>query len=530
MDTHKVLIADNLSEAGVEAFNRFEQLEATKKTGLSEDELVEIIPEYSALVVRSATQVTERIMEAATELKAVGRAGVGVDNIDVDAATRQGILVMNTPDGNTISTAEHAFSLLVSTARHIPQAHASMSDHKWERKAFTGVELYGKTLAILGMGRIGTEIARRAIAFGMRVAAYDPYLSASRARGLQVELFESLDELVAQADFITMHMPLTPETQHMVNAERLKLVKEGVRIVNCARGGLIDEAALADALKNGKVAAAALDVYETEPPDENFPLWNAPNLVMTPHLGASTAEAQENVGIEIAENLAAYLIDGVIKNAVNMPSIDSKTLAVIGPYLDLGGKLGRFVSQIAPPRCETLSINYSGKVSSVDTKSVTRNIVYGYLQMMGDQRVNPINALSYADSLGIRVKETRNEAGGEYTDLIEVTAGKDDQTMRVAGTFFGVSPRIVMVNERHVEGRPEGNLILFENEDRPGIVGSVGSTMGKHGVNIARMSLSRNQIGGKALTILNIDSEPPRELIEELKGLAGIFSVYTVGL
>ncbi len=530
MDKHKILIADNLSQAGIDAFTRFPELEVTVNKGLSEDELVQIIPDYSAIVVRSATQVTGRILEAGSALKAVGRAGVGVDNIDVDAATRNGIIVMNTPDGNTISTAEHGFSLLVSVARKIPHANASVFERKWERKKFVGVELYGKTLAVLGMGRIGTEIARRAIAFGMRVAAYDPYLSASRARSLQVELFEDLDALVAEADFITMHMPLTKETHHIVDERRIGLMKDGVRIINCARGGLIAEDALANALESGKVAGAALDVFENEPPDDAFPAWNAPNLVLTPHLGASTAEAQENVGIEIAENLAAFLLDGTIKNAVNMPSIDSKTLAVIGPYLNLGTDLGKFLSQIAPPRCETLNINYSGKVSSVDTKSVTRNIVYGYLQMMGDARVNPINAMATADSLGISIKESRDKAQGEYTDLIQVSAGVGDEVISASGTFFGASPRIVMVNERHVEARIEGNLILFENEDRPGIVGAVGTAMAKHGVNIARMSLSRNQVGGKALTILNVDSAPDEVLVKELNALDGIFGVKVVEL
>ena len=292
---------------------------------------------------------------------------MGVDNVDVDAATRRGVIVMNTPGGNTVSTAEHAFSLLVSIARNIPQAHASMKAGKWDRKSFEGVELHGKTIGIFGMGRIGTEVARRVMAFGMRAIAYDPYLSPSRARSLQVELFEDLDQVLAQSDFVTMHMPLTAETKHLMNADRIAKMKRGARIVNCARGGLVDEKALFDALQSGQIAAAALDVYETEPPPAEFPLRTLSNIVFTPHLGASTAEAQESVGIEIAEAIRSVLLEGVIRNAVNVPNIDAKTLAVIAPYLAFGEKLGRFLRQVAPKRCEMLSINYSGKVNEFET-------------------------------------------------------------------------------------------------------------------------------------------------------------------
>src|SRR6188474_1359220 len=340
MNKPKVLVADPISERGVNELAAGGFLEVTVKTGLKEDQLLEIIGEFSALVVRSQTKATARLIEAAKQLKVIGRAGVGVDNVDVDAATKRGVIVMNTPGGNTISTAEHAFSLMVSTARSIPQADASMRAGKWDRKSFEGVELYNKTLAVLGMGRIGTEVARRAIAFGMRVLAYDPYLSASRARSLQVELIESLDDIVPQADFITLHMPLTAETKHMLNKQRLASVKKGVRIINCARGGLIDEAALIEALKSKHVAAAALDVFEDEPPPADAEIRKVPNLVLTPHLGASTAEAQEGVGLEIAEQIRAVLLSGEVRNAVNAPSIDAKTLAIIGPHLALGEKLG----------------------------------------------------------------------------------------------------------------------------------------------------------------------------------------------
>jgi D-3-phosphoglycerate dehydrogenase len=370
-----VLVADAISPRGVQALQGAGELEVDVQTGLGEEALTKVIAPYAGLVVRSQTKVTAQVLAVAKSLKVVGRAGVGVDNVDVDAATRGGVIVMNTPGGNTISTAEHAFSLLVSIARNIPQAHASVKAGKWDRKRFEGVELSGKTIAILGMGRIGTEIARRAIAFGMRPIAYDPYLSPTRARSLQVELFDDLDELLGQADFVTLHLPLSAETKHLLDAERLAKLKQGARVVNCARGGLVDESALYAALKNGQVAAAALDVFETEPPPADFPLRDLPNVVFTPHLGASTVEAQEGVGIEIAEAIRSVLLDGVIRNAVNVPNIDAKTLALIRPYLEFGEKLGRFVRQIGPKRCDQLTINYSGKVNDVETTPITRSVL-----------------------------------------------------------------------------------------------------------------------------------------------------------
>lgn len=530
MDVPKVLVADPVSESGVKELRGNGELDVTVRTGLKEDALLEIIPEFSALVVRSQTKATARLIGAASKLRVIGRAGVGVDNVDVDAATRRGIIVMNTPGGNTISTAEHAFSLLMSIARSIPQAHATMRAGRWDRKSFEGVELHGKTLAVIGMGRIGTEVARRAMAFGMRVLAYDPYLSASRARTLQVELIESLDDLIPRADFITLHMPATPETHHMLNAERLAKAQRGVRIINCARGGLIDESALADALKSGQVAAAALDVYETEPPPVEFPLRDLPNLVMTPHLGASTAEAQESVGIEIAQAIRAALLEGEIRNAVNMPSVDAKTLAVIRPYLELGEKLGKFLSQIAPKRCDRLNINFSGKVSEVDTTPLTRAVLKGYLEAAGGSEVNQVNALSFAETIGLRVTESRESVPGDFTELIEASASCGDQTVSVAGTFFGATPRIVKINDRHVEAKPSGVLLLLENRDRPGIVGFVGTLLGDHKVNIAGMALSRNEIGGMALTVLNLDTTPPQALLDELTGVEDVHSARVIAL
>ncbi len=530
MQPPKVLIADSISQRGGDELARDGALEVTIKTGLNETELVEIIPPFSALVVRSQTKVTADVLKAASNLRVVGRAGVGVDNVDVEAATRRGVVVLNAPGGNTISTAEHAFSLLLNVARKIPQADATVRGGKWDRKNLEGVELYNKTLGIIGMGRIGSDLSRRAIAFGMRVIACDPYLSATRARSLQVELAEELDDLLATSDFISLHTPLTSETRHILNAARLQKTKPGVRIVNCARGGLIDETALANALQNGHVAAAALDVFEIEPLPGDSLLRSAPNLILTPHLGASTAEAQESVGIEIAQSIRAALLEGTIRNAVNMPNLDAKTLAIIGPHLRFGEKLGRFLSQIAPKRVDTLNVNYSGKVNEVDTTAITRSILKGFLQIAGGTDINEVNAPAFAESLGLKVTESRLSALGDYTDLLELSATAEGKTVSVGGAFFGVTPRIVSINSRPVEARPHGVVLVLENTDRPGMVGRIGTLLGNHGVNIATMSLSRNQAGGTALTVLNLDTAPEEALLEQIRASEDIHSAQVIEL
>jgi len=526
----KVLVADAISQRGVDELTRHGTLEVSTHFKLSTDKLIEIIPQFAALIVRSETKVTGDVLNAGKKLRVVGRAGVGVDNVDVETATRRGVLVLNAPGGNTVSTAEHAFSLLLNAARKIPQADASLRAKKWSRKDFEGVELYNKTLGIIGMGRIGSELSRRAIAFGMRVVAYDPYLSASRARSLQVELIEELDELLAVADFISLHTPLTNETRHLFDAGRLSKTRRGVRIINCARGGLIDETALAAALQDRHVAAAALDVFEIEPLPEDSPLRDAPNLILTPHLGASTAEAQEGVGLEIAQSIRAALLEGTIRNAVNMPSLDAKTLSIIGPHLRFGEKLGRFLSQVAPRRVEELKINYSGKVNELDTGPITRAVLKGFLQNAGGAEVNEVNAPAFAESLGLKITETRVSALGDYTDLLELSADAEGKTVSVGGAFFGATPRIVSVNSRPVEARPHGVILVLENTDRPGIVGRVGTLLGEHNVNIATMSLSRNQAGGTALTVLNLDNAPSEKLLQIIRASEDIQSAQVVQL
>ncbi|MCB1065166.1 MAG: phosphoglycerate dehydrogenase [Verrucomicrobiae bacterium] len=532
MPAYKVLVADPIAEKGIEELRAAPEIEVDIKLGLSEEELIALAPSYAAIIVRSGVKITGPVIEAgAGVLKAIGRAGVGVDNIDIPVATKNGVVVMNTPAGNTISTAEHAFTLMMSLARHIPQAHRSVIDGRFKegRKAYKGVELYQKTLAILGMGRIGSEFARRAMAFGMRVVAYDPYLAASRAKSMRVELCDTVDEAVAEADFITLHMPKTKETAHLINAERIAKMKPGVRIINCARGGLIDEKALLAGIESGQVAGAALDVFEVEPPAEDEPLLLREEMVFTPHLGASTEEAQENVGIEIAIAIRDTLLSGTVVNAVNMPNIDEQTLAEIGPYLKLAETLGRLIGQIAPNQPDFFRINYSGKVGDVDTTLITRSALKGYLEVgAGEGSANYLNAPAMAEDRGIRVTESRPADTCEFTDLIEVVVGNSGEEASVAGTFFGSQPRIVKLRERFIEAAPEGTLLLLENTDAPGIVGRVGQWLGDHGINIASMSLSRNQVGGRALSVLNLDSAPGEEVIAGLEKIEGIHEARSV--
>ncbi len=396
---------------------------------------------------------------------------------------------------------------------------------KWDRKSFEGTELCGKTLGIVGMGRIGGEVARRAIAFGMNVIAYDPYLVLSRARSLQVELADDLAYLLTRSDFITVHMPLTPETKNILNAETLAKCKKGVRMINCARGGLINEADLMEALKSGQVGGAAIDVYEQEPPPADLPFRSLPNVVLTPHLAASTAEAQESVGVEIAQAISEYLVSGTVNNAVNVPNVDSRTLELIRPYLSLGEKLGRLLAQIAPNRIETLTIRYSGKVSEGETVPITRSVLKGLLSHCSETAINEVNAPRTAKNLGINVREVKSAEVGEFTDLITVQASKGDVGYEVGATLYGARPRIVRLNGHSLEAMPEGILMLVENKDRPGMMGWIGTLLAKHKINIGSMSLSRGEEGGYALSVYNLDSLPSAETIKEIEADSGILSV-----
>ncbi|MFV0415692.1 MAG: phosphoglycerate dehydrogenase [Chthoniobacterales bacterium] len=524
----KVLVADPIAPRGIEELKNCEELDVLVQTGLSEDEIIKIAPELSAIVVRSQTKITAKIFDAAPNLKVVGRAGVGVDNVDVPSATSHGVIVMNTPGGNTISTAEHAFSLMMSLARNIPQADASVKANRWDRKKYQGVELYGKTLGILGMGRIGSEIASRALAFGMKVCAYDPYLSATKAKTLQVELVENLDDLLPKCDFLTLHMPLTAETKHMLDTRRLALCKKGVRIINCARGGLVEETALAEALASTQVAGAALDVFETEPPTAELPILQQERAVFTPHLGASTTEAQENVGIEIAEAIRAILLFGEVRNAVNVPSIDAKTLETLGPWIDFCQRLGAFLGQLSPKRVEKLRVRFSGKIGERDLTPLTRSVLTGFLRHIGGAEINQVNAPARAGDLGISIVESRHSEPGEFSEWIEASVESGNGTASVRGTFFGRTPRVVIINERFVEAKPEGVVLIIENTDAPGIVGQVGTALAEDKVNIASMSLSRNEIGGTALTVLNLDSRPSDDMLTRLVDTKSILSAKVI--
>ena len=527
-----VMICDPISPKGIALFQQRPEFKVTVlKQRLPEAELLPLVADVEALVVRSETKVTRKVIEAAPQLKVVGRAGVGVDNVDVDAATQRGIVVMNTPSGNTISTAELTFSMLMALARKIPQAHGSMKAGEWNRKSFSGVELYNKTLGILGMGRIGSEVARRAIVFGMRVLAYDPYLTLSRANALQVELLE-LDDLLARADFITVHMPMSDETRGMINAAAFAKMKPGARILNCARGGIINETDLLAALQSGKVAGAALDVYETEPPPKDFPLRDLPQVIMTPHLGASTEEAQENVGIEVAEAITDFLVNGVVRNAVNLPNLDAKTYALVKPYLALGEKLGRLAAQLAPKRNDRLVVTYGGKATEVPGDPITRFVLKGFLESAGGKDVNQVNVRNLAQGLGLRVEEIKSNEETDFNEWLHLAVYSGDQKVSVGGTIYGAKrqPRIVRVNGHPLEIDPTGVLFFLTNKDRPGIVGQLGTLMGRHNVNIANMSLSRDIAGGRALTVLSLDSVPPAAVMDELQKDPDIGDVRVVKL
>jgi D-3-phosphoglycerate dehydrogenase / 2-oxoglutarate reductase len=531
MATYRVLVSDPISEKGVDALRSSPEISVDVNTGLKPEELLKIIGDYHGLVVRSETKVTPEVFAAAKNLKSIGRAGVGVDNINLPAATDHGVVVMNTPSGNTISTAEHAFALMLSLARNVGQAHHSMISGRWDRKTLQGVEMFGKRLAILGMGRIGTEFAKRAQAFGMTVVAFDPFLTAARAQSLKVELAETAADALTGADVVTLHIPMTPETKHILNAERIALMNPGALIVNCARGGLVDEAAAKASIDAGHLAGIALDVYEVEPPPADFPLFSAKKAVFTPHLGASTAEAQENVGIEVAHQVKNFLTSGEIVNAVNMPNLDSRTLESVGPYLELADSLGKLLSKIAPAQCDGIRVSYLGPVSELDTELITRKVLTGYLGAAHHEaQVNLINAPAVAKAHGIRVSEATVALATNATELIEVSAIKGDEVCTVAGTFYGSSARIVHIAGHNVETNPTGRFLFVENDDRPGIVGTIGTTLGSASVNIANMALSRNPGEKKAVTVIEVDTEPSSELLEKLRSTPGILRVLSFEL
>ncbi|MDX9702576.1 MAG: phosphoglycerate dehydrogenase [Candidatus Auribacterota bacterium] len=524
----KILVADPLSPQGLEILEKEKIFEIINKSGMSPEELYETIKDCEGLIVRSGTTVTKEVLAAAKKLKVIGRAGVGVDNVDVPEATKRGVVVMNTPGGNTISTAEQTMALLLALARQIPDAVKSLKSGAWDRKKFKGVELNGKTLGIIGMGRIGKEVAKRARAFNMTILASDPFMSNEMAKKFEVELVSN-EEIFKRSDFITVHTPLTDETRGLINAKAMSMMKKSVRLINCARGGIIDETDLLEALNNGTVAAAALDVYSKEPP-ENRALIDHPKTVTTPHLGASTEEAQLNVAIDIAYQIIDALKNGVIKNAVNAPSVDEELIKVIKPYVELAGKIGRFLSYIISGQIESVKILFEGKVAVHDMSLPTSAFLEGLLKKAMAEEVNSINAAHMAHERGIKVEESKSAFVEDFTDAITAILQTDTGTITLRGTFFGIKnePRIIQVNNYLINAIPNGKLLYVINKDYPGVIGNIGTILGKHGINIADMTVGRH--GDVALTLINIDQTATDDVIKELQALDAINEVRSIEL
>jgi D-3-phosphoglycerate dehydrogenase len=524
----KVLVSDSLAEPGREILEQARGLELDYRPNLSPEELLEAIRDADGLVIRSGTQVTAEVIDAAEKLRVVGRAGIGVDNVDLAAATARGIAVVNTPEGNNVTTAEHAIALLVSLARHVPQATASMKTGKWEKKRFTGLELYNRTLGVIGLGNIGRIVALRGRGLGMKVIAADPHISAEAAQRVDVELV-GLDELFARADAITVHVPRTRETTGLIGRQALAKTRPGVLIVNAARGGIIDEEALLEALDDGRVAGAALDVFVEEPPAADHPLVVHPNVICTPHLGASTEQAQVNVAVAVAEQVRDFLLAGLVRNAVNMPSVSAEVLEQIRPYLTLGEKLGRFQGQLCPGAIEEIEIEFAGEVADLRVAPITVAVLKGLLESVSDH-VNMVNAPVLAQQRGIKVVESKTNRASDFASAI-TTRVRGCMDRLVAGAIFhGNQPRIVRVDDFMLEAIPEGPTLLIHNHDRPGVVGTVGSALGEEGLNISRMQLALVRERGEACMLVNIDNVPTEDVLERLRALPNMIAVQLVEL
>ncbi len=519
----KVLISDALSPAAVQIFkDRGVEVDFQPNLGKDKDKLAEIIGNYDGLAIRSATKVTQKILENAKNLKVIGRAGIGVDNVDIPASTAKGIIVMNTPFGNSITTAEHAITLMLALARQIPAADHSTQAGKWEKNRFMGVEITGKTLGVIGAGNIGSIVIDRALGLRMRVIAFDPFLSAERAVELGVEKVE-LEDLLKRADFITLHTPLTEKTKNIIDAKALTLTKKGVRIVNCARGGLVDELALRAALDSGHVAGAAFDVFSTEPANEN-PLFGQPNVICTPHLGASTSEAQENVALQVADQMSEYLLRGAISNAVNFPSITAEEAPRLKPFIELAEKLGSFAGQLTEGDLKKIQISYEGHVAQMKTKALTSAAVAGFLRPML-QDVNVVSAPIVAKERGIIVEEVTREAAGDYDSLITVTVFTDGGTRNVSGTVFADGrPRIVNIKGIRMDAEFGPSMVYITNLDKPGFIGKFSGTMGDAGINIATFHVGREAPGGNAVALIEIDGEMPPKVLEAVRALPQVQS------
>jgi len=526
----KVLIADSMSPKAVEILKETPGIDVDVITGLKPDELKARIKDYHGLVVRSATKATAEIIEAAENLKVIGRAGTGVDNVDTVAATKKGIVVMNTPGGNTITTAEHAVSMMMALARKIPQATASMRRGEWEKKKYEGTEITGKTLGILGVGNIGAVVASRALGLRMTVIAYDPFISEEAADKMGIALV-TMDELFKKSDFISIHVPLTSETRNIVNAEAFRKMKKGVKLINCARGGIVNERDLAEAIKEKIVSGAALDVFEKEPVTADNPLIQMEEVILTPHLGASTFEAQESVAIAIANQMADYLVNGTIRNAVNVPSIPAELLAALSPYISLGEKLGSFQGQILKGGIEEVTIEYSGDVVNYDVAPITIACLKGLLDQLLDMYVNFVNAPFVAKERGIKVVEIKSSRAIDFASSITIKVKTKEQENVVEGALFGKKePRIVRIDKFLLDAVPEGYLLLLQNEDKPGVIGNVGTLLAANNVNVARLHLGRSSEGGEAVSVWSVDTPIAKGLVERVLKLPHMISVNVIEL
>lgn len=513
---YRILISDPLSESGIQRLSQIPEFDVEVNTSLTPEELREVIKECDALIIRSSTKVTKDIIEAGDRLKVIARAGIGLDNVDIEAATKKGIVVMNTPEGNVITTAEHAIALLLAVSRNIPQANASIKSGKWEKKKFRGKEVFNKVLGIIGIGRIGRVVADRAKGLKMQVIAYDPYISSDVVEKLGVEAV-SFDELLRRADYITIHTPLTQETRNLINKDSFKKMKRGVFIINCARGGIVNEKDLYEAIKEGIVAGAALDVFEKEPPPPDNPLLTLDQVIMTPHLGASTDEAQENVAIAVAEQVIDYLLRGTIRNAINAPNIDGEVLANLRPYLILSEKLGCLISQITRGAPKEFSIEYVGDTAELDFKPLTISAVKGFLSTYMGTDVNFVNALAIAKDRNISVRETTRRETEDFTNLIILKLTTSEEENLVAGTIFGKrDPRLVRINDFRLEAAMEGNLLLIYNIDTPGTIGAIGTCLGRHDINISMMDVGQVLEKGQNIILLRTDTPVPDDVIKEL--------------
>jgi D-3-phosphoglycerate dehydrogenase len=526
----RILVTDSLAPQGLEIFQRAPGFEVDVRIGLKPDELKKIVADYDGWVIRSGTKITAELIEAATNLKVIGRAGVGFENIDVDAASKKGIVVMNTPGGNNVTTGEHTISLMMALARHIPQAVASLKGGKWDRNRFVGVELCNKTLGVVGLGNVGRIVAERGAGLRMKVIGYDPFISPESIARMGVEP-ASLEEIFTKSDFVTVHVPLTPETQGLINRGAFAKMKTGVRIINCARGGIVDEKDLADAIREGKVAGAALDVYVDEPPSPDHPLLKMDQVITTPHLGASTDEAQLNVAIAVAEQMVDFLAQGVVRYAVNVPSVSPELLEVLRPYLTLAEKLGSLHVQMAGRLPTEVQVEYRGDVTQYNVAPLTLAVLKGMLTPVMESGVNYVNAPLVARERGIKIVESKSEHAGDFASSIAVKAKNKKQDLEVEGAIFGSKyPRIVRVNNFYLEAVPEGYILILHNKDVPGVVGAVGSILGKNGINIAGMELGRSEKGGNAISFTHVDDAVSKKALNELRALPQIVSAELVKL